>query len=138
MKKNNIIKNLGFITRSTGKIPEWLKGYPDYKDQIKVIREALGMTQGFLAKKVDRTPRSIRTIENGEAFPRITTLQRIAEALNSDLKILIIPKDDFKEPTLNDTAEEKKPVPDFKKTESDHSGPHPSYEKPDFLIGVND
>jgi transcriptional regulator with XRE-family HTH domain len=64
----------------------------DYKDQVKIIRESLGLTQEQLAKMVDRTPRSIRTLENGEAFPRISTLQKIAEALRADLTISLTPK----------------------------------------------
>ncbi len=69
-----------------------LSNCPDYKDQVKIIREALGLTQEQLAKMVDRTTRSIRTIENGEAFPRITTLQKIAEALHADLTISLTPR----------------------------------------------
>ena len=67
------------------------------------------MTQGQLGEKVDRTSRAIRQIENGEAFPRISTLQRIADALNADLTISLIPKTHTIEP-LNkqpaDTGEE--------------------------------
>jgi len=75
-----------------GDIQEWLSQYPGYKEQVKGIRESLGMTQEQLAKMVDRTPRAIRTIENGEAFPRISTLQSIAEALNADLNIFLVPR----------------------------------------------
>jgi len=64
----------------------------DYKAQIKKIRESLGMTQGQLGEMVDRTSRAIRQIENGEAFPRISTLQVIADALNADLTISLKPK----------------------------------------------
>jgi transcriptional regulator with XRE-family HTH domain len=31
-------------------------------------------------------------IENGEAYPRVTTLQKLAEALNADLIISLVPK----------------------------------------------
>jgi transcriptional regulator with XRE-family HTH domain len=73
-------------------IREWLSQNPGYKEQIKAIRESLGLTQEQLARMVDRTPRSIRTIENGEAFPRISTLQSIADALNADLSIFLAPR----------------------------------------------
>ncbi|MCX6579853.1 MAG: helix-turn-helix transcriptional regulator [Candidatus Aminicenantes bacterium] len=76
----------------TRDIREWLSQYPGYKEQVKGIRESLGLTQEQLAKMVDRTPRAIRTIENGEAFPRISTLQSIAEALNADLNIFLVPR----------------------------------------------
>jgi transcriptional regulator with XRE-family HTH domain len=71
---------------------EWMDRYPDYKDQVRILRQSLGMTQAQLAKLVDRTPRSIRMIENGEAYPRVTTLQKIADALNADLIISLVPK----------------------------------------------
>lgn len=80
------------MDKSTKDLLKKLSNHPDYKDQVKIIRESLGITQEQLAKMVDRTPRSIRTIENGEAFPRISTLQKIAEALNAELKIALIPK----------------------------------------------
>lgn len=76
----------------TRDIREWLSQYPGYKEQIKAIRESLGMTQEQLAKLVDRTPRAIRTIENGEAFPRISTLQGIADALDAELNIFLVPR----------------------------------------------
>lgn len=70
----------------------WMARYPDYKNQIRILRQSLGMTQAQLAKLVDRTPRSIRTIENGEAYPRVTTLQKLADVLNADLIISLVPK----------------------------------------------
>jgi transcriptional regulator with XRE-family HTH domain len=73
-------------------LQEWMARYPDYKDQIRILRQSLGMTQAQLAKLVDRTPRSIRMIENGEAYPRVTTLQKLADALNADLIISLVPK----------------------------------------------
>jgi transcriptional regulator with XRE-family HTH domain len=73
-------------------LQEWMARYPDYKDQIRILRQSLKMTQAQLAKLVDRTPRSIRMIENGEAYPRVTTLQKLADALNADLIISLAPK----------------------------------------------
>jgi transcriptional regulator with XRE-family HTH domain len=113
MEKNNIIKSIrGF--EPEGDLQKWLGLYPDYKEQIKAIREAAGMTQEQLAHKVDRTPRSIRTIENGEAYPRITTLQRIADALDAELHLFLVPKDDFSPLTKETDPEEeiKFPVTD--------------------------
>jgi transcriptional regulator with XRE-family HTH domain len=66
----------------------------DYRSRIKTLRESLGMTQEQLAEKVGRTTRAIRQVENGEAFPRISTLGKIAEALNAELIISLISKGD--------------------------------------------
>jgi len=136
-KKLLTIKDV-LTTKSSAILPNWLKDYPDYKDQIKIIREALGMTQELLAQKVNRTPRSIRTIENGEAYPRITTLQRIAEALNSELKILIIPKNGLGEIEERKTGKEKRTVGEKKETDHITDSHRHYYEGSDFLIGVND
>ena len=91
---------------------EWMNRYPDYKDQIRVLRQSLEMTQAQLAKLVDRTPRSIRMIENGEAYPRLTTLQKLADALNAELIISLVPKAGVSE-FLNEssTQVEEKLVP---------------------------
>lgn len=97
----------------------------DYKVQIKRLREVLGMTQGQLGEKVDRTSRAIRQIENGEAFPRISTLQRIADALNADLTISLDPKPHLIE-TLNEQSGD---------TEEEFSLP---VSNDDFRIGEND
>ena len=107
----------------TGQISDWLTQYPDYKNQVKMIRETLGMTQDQLAKMVDLTPRAIRTIENGEAFPRINTLQKIADALNAELHIFLAPKQD---------------ISGFLKKKSEEEEiKFPHYED-DFRIGEND
>ena len=81
--------------RSIKELPEWLINYPDFKDQIKLLRETLGMTQDQLAKKVGRTFRSIHNVENGYAMPKITTLYKIADALNAELKIVLVPRENL-------------------------------------------
>ncbi len=83
-------------------VTRWLDNHPDYKEQIKALRESRGLTQEQLAKKVDRTTRSIRHIENGEAFPRITTLEKIAAALNAELKISLLPMGSAPPPVKED------------------------------------
>jgi transcriptional regulator with XRE-family HTH domain len=123
---------------------EWLANCPDYKDQIRTIREALGMTQEQLAKKVDRTPRSIRTIENGEAFPRISTLQKIADALNAELSISLIPKRDISEFFNKKRKQEAEKLVEFTdnvsayETQSPPPPFHYDYEETEIQIGEND
>jgi DNA-binding XRE family transcriptional regulator len=97
MKKNNFREQTNSRFKLTQGLFDWLSNYPEYKDQIKIIRKALGLTQEQLARKIDHTPRSIRTIENGEALPKITTLQKIADALNAELIISLIPEKDISE-----------------------------------------
>ncbi len=78
--------------KSIEKLPEWLLNYPGFKDQIKILRETLGMTQEQLANKVNRSLRSIQQIESGDAMPKISTLYKIADALNAELKISLVPR----------------------------------------------
>lgn len=92
MKKYFFTEQISKKFKSMEDLPEWLSNYPDFKDQIKLLRESLGMTQEQLGKKVNRSLRSIQQIESGEANPKISTLYRIAEALNTELNIALIPR----------------------------------------------
>lgn len=77
---------------SIDQLPDWLINLPEFREQIKLIRSTLGMTQEQLGHLVNRSVRSIQQIENGEANPKITTLYKIAEALNSKLVISLVPQ----------------------------------------------
>lgn len=104
--------------RLTPRLFDWLSSCPEYRDQIKIIRKAMGLTQEQLAKKIDHTPRSIRTIENGEALPKIATLQKIAGALNAGLIIALIPERDISE-LLGEKTEPADDSSDFQIGETD-------------------
>ena len=126
------------MVTSTKDLQEWLSNYRDYKDQIKMLREVLGMTQEQLAQKVDRTPRSIRTIENGEAFPRITTLQKIADALNAELNISLIPKKAIPGFLTEKINQETKDFMELDNTDSASEMQSSSYERNEIEFGEND
>jgi len=120
----------------------WMARYPDYKDQIRILRQSLGMTQAQLAKLVDRTPRSIRMIENGEAYPRVTTLQKLADELNADLIISLLPKTGVSE-FLNENStkvEEKLMQPEDTDNDRDSTVEMPSgsISGSDIQIGETD
>jgi len=106
MEKYYFTEQISEKFKSIDSLPEWLQNYPDFKDQIKVIRETLGMTQDQLSIKVGRSSRSIQQIENGEAMPKITALKKIAEALNTELKISLIPRRNILD-LLEDLANKK-------------------------------
>ncbi|MCP5108186.1 MAG: helix-turn-helix transcriptional regulator, partial [bacterium] len=82
-------------------------GFSDYKAQIKALRVAAGMTQEQLGKMVNRTGRAIRHIENGEAFPRISTLQNIAAALDAELTISLTRETGISAPNTGETGGEE-------------------------------
>jgi transcriptional regulator with XRE-family HTH domain len=92
MRKYFFTEQISKKFKSIENLPEWLSDYPDFKDQIKLLRETLGMTQEQLGKMVSRSLRSIQQIESGDAMPKISTLYRIADALNAELKIALIPR----------------------------------------------
>lgn len=92
MKKYFFTEQISKKFKSIDDFPEWLSNYPDFKDQIKLLRETLGMTQEQLGKMVNRSLRSIQQIESGHAMPKVTTLYKIANALNTELKITLIPR----------------------------------------------
>ena len=92
MRKYFFTNQISKKFKSIKELPEWLADYPDFKDQIKLLRETLGMTQDQLAKKVNRTFKSIHNIETGFATPKISSLYEIADALNAELRISLIPR----------------------------------------------
>jgi len=106
MKPNYFSEQISNKFKSIDELPTWLAHYPPFKDQIKLLRETLGMTQEQLANKVNRSRRSIQQIERGESAPRISTLHKIAEALNTELKIALVPRQNLVD-FINDKASEK-------------------------------
>ncbi|MFC2164553.1 helix-turn-helix transcriptional regulator [Acidobacteriota bacterium] len=106
MKKYFFTEQIDKKFKSVDDLPAWLSNYPDFKDQVKLLRETFGMTQEQLGKKVNRSLRSIQQIESGDAKPKISTLYKIAAALNTELKISLIPRKNIIE-FLNEKATEK-------------------------------
>lgn len=106
MKKYFFTEQISKKFKSVENLPEWLSDYPYFKDQIKLLRETLGMTQEQLAKMVNRSLRSIQQIESGEAMPKISTLYKIADALNAELKIALVPRQNIIE-FLDEKASKK-------------------------------
>lgn len=56
-------------------------------DMVIDARIARGLTQGQLAHRVDTKQPSIARLENGSASPSITFLKKIADALDTNLKV---------------------------------------------------
>lgn len=57
--------------------------------KISILRKKLKYSQEKLAELSDLSKNSISTIERGESKPSIDTLDRIAKALNIELKDLV-------------------------------------------------
>jgi len=106
MEKYYFTEQISKKFNCTANLPDWLINYPEFKEQIKLLRTTLGMTQEQLGKLVNRSIRSIQQIENGEAKPKISTLHKIADALNTELVISLVPRQNLLE-CLDEKAKKK-------------------------------
>jgi transcriptional regulator with XRE-family HTH domain len=74
------------------RIPDQVKGLVR---MLREVREAKGLTQSDLARRLGRVQSRISEVEAGEADPRLSTAAFMAEALGQQL--VLIPKDRIKE-----------------------------------------
>jgi transcriptional regulator with XRE-family HTH domain len=128
MKKYFFTEQISRKFRSIKNLPEWMSEYPDFKAQIKLLRETLGMTQEQLGQTVDRSLRSIQQIERGDATPRISTLDKIADALNAELKIMLIPRQNITDFLEQKAAEKAEKLVNLNQTSSALEIQSPSQE----------
>jgi transcriptional regulator with XRE-family HTH domain len=63
--------------------------------KIAQIRKGLGMTQAELAERCGTTQQQIARIETGAVDPRVSTVRRIAEALNVEPGTLFYSRAEF-------------------------------------------
>lgn len=57
-----------------------------FGNYICKLREGMGFTQAELAAKIDVSDKAVSKWENGQAFPRIETLERLASELNTTVE----------------------------------------------------
>ncbi|MCK4824371.1 helix-turn-helix domain-containing protein [bacterium] len=134
MKKYFFTEQISKKLKSIENLPEWLSGYANLKDQIKLLRETLGMTQEQLGKMVNRSLRSIQQIESGDAMPRISTLYKIADALNTELKIALIPRQNIIEFLDKKAAKKAEQLVKINKTSSALEIQPPSEEESEAQV----
>jgi transcriptional regulator with XRE-family HTH domain len=78
--------------------PEFVREYnalePEYKLASALIRLRLakGLTQEDLAKMLNTKQESIARLENGGSLPSLSTMKKLAKALDADLEINLRPK----------------------------------------------
>lgn len=79
--------------KEISQLPEWLLHKESFSNQIRSIRNILGMTQDQLARRASQNPRLIRRLEaDKRADPQLSTLMKTAEGLGCELIIRFIPK----------------------------------------------
>ena len=71
--------------------------------RIKEIRRLRGLSQEVLAEMVDIDPKHLSRIEVGQSFPSFNTLDRLANALDVELKEFF--EFDHRVPTLQELKE---------------------------------
>lgn len=62
---------------------------------LKTIREFLGMTTTQLAKKIDVAQPRVINLEKNEKNTKISTMERIADALNCDFVYAFVPRENI-------------------------------------------
>lgn len=62
---------------------------------LKTIREFLGMTTTQLAKKINVTQPRVINLEKNEKNTKISTMERIADALNCDFVYVFVPRENI-------------------------------------------
>jgi transcriptional regulator with XRE-family HTH domain len=80
--------------RPVKKMPKWLIESLSIAMQVKTLRQFIGMTQLQLAKRVGVDSRIIRRIENEEIGPNVSLINKIAKAMNCELRVTLIPRED--------------------------------------------
>lgn len=63
----------------------------DIAHQIKDLRDSRGVTQIQLAERTGMRQPAIARVERGEHVPTWRTLERLAEALNAELVVALVP-----------------------------------------------
>jgi transcriptional regulator with XRE-family HTH domain len=78
--------------------PEFRAEYETLKAEYKLastliqLRLSKGLTQEELAKKIHTKQAGIARLESGSSLPSLSTVKRVAEALDADLDITVRPK----------------------------------------------
>lgn len=60
--------------------------------RVRELRLAAGLSQSALARLVGTRQPNIARLEAGGGMPKVETLERVAEALDADLVVAIVPR----------------------------------------------
>ena len=84
--------------KSLRDLPPWMEIHQRIGEQIKLLRQALGMTQDQLAKRAGMAQSAVAQIESGVRKDLCaSTIRKIGEALNCETMIRLTPKKDILE-----------------------------------------
>lgn len=57
-----------------------------FGEMLRYHRKRAGLSQAQLAEKIDRQPNAVQRLESGETAPTFDTLERLADALDVDVR----------------------------------------------------
>ena len=60
-----------------------------FKEKLKTLRTRVGLTQPELAKKAGITVRTLQRYESGVSYPKMDTVQKLADALETSVENLL-------------------------------------------------
>ena len=91
--------------RQLMKDPAFRKEYEDLEPEYKLasdlirLRLSKGLTQEELARRLHTRQSAIARLENAGSLPSLSTVKRVAEALDADLYVAVQPKTRRSAPT---------------------------------------
>ncbi|HCA21119.1 MAG TPA: transcriptional regulator [Lachnospiraceae bacterium] len=92
------MSDLQELTDELMKDPEFRKEYEAIQPELEIKRAILearirsGLTQNELSEKTGISQADISRLENGTRNPSLALLKRLADAMNSTLRIEFVPK----------------------------------------------
>lgn len=90
--KKIYLSELTDMFKVTSKVPKWLRKDIPVQKQLKMLREALGMTQKQLAKRVGLKQNAIAMFENdNHADFQLSTLLKLSKGLQAEVIVNIVP-----------------------------------------------
>ena len=85
--KKRLMRDPEFRTEYEALEPEYILA-----SALIQLRLSKGLTQEELAKKLHTKQASIARLESGSSLPSLSTVKRVAEALDAELDIVVRPK----------------------------------------------
>lgn len=72
--------------------PQWLAEKIGVWNQVRLIRQTLGMTQSQLGARTGMCQSAVAKIENEKTDVQLSTLEKIAQALECEVVVRLVPK----------------------------------------------
>ena len=96
MRTNIFTTQVNEMFKSINALPKWVINKLTITAQMRLIREALGMTQSQLADRVHVPQSAIAKLENKDGVDvRLSTIKKIAAALNCKLIVSLVPNEEI-------------------------------------------